>query len=132
MVIPGVHEDDISHLCNFISNIDPNTKLNFLAFRPNFIMEDHISAGQVLMDYCLMGAKKSGLVNASSSGMIVPKRRSNIDINQSTMDFEINKNLSIPIGLAHKFGCTPEPRNCGICDMKNNCPIKDYKAKKLT
>jgi len=55
-------------LTEFAVDIDPSLPVCFLAFRPNFALEDHPGASRGLMDRGVAVAKDSGLENANGSG----------------------------------------------------------------
>jgi pyruvate formate lyase activating enzyme len=68
LVIPKINEAEIEPLCCFISDIDADLPVCFLAFRPNYALEHHPGAAAELMDRCVNIARKSGLKNAYWSG----------------------------------------------------------------
>jgi len=129
MVIPGVHEDDVEYMCEYLADLNSKVPLNFLAFRPNFIMEGYFGATNKLLDYCIKTAKKAGLENVSWSG------RPNLDgrlpkkVKSCINKLKIKNNISIPLGFAKSYGCEQEKRNCGACQMLHECKIKNYRPK---
>ncbi len=68
LVIPEITDREVPALCDFIASIDRSLPVCFLAFRPNYVLEEHPGAEAALMEYCLDTARKTGLVNAHWSG----------------------------------------------------------------
>jgi len=133
MVIPGVHEDDIEDMCAYLADLDNRVPLNFLAFRPNFIMEEYYGAGEKMLDHCVKVAKSVGLTNVSWSGIpnldgSLPNKVKRFIKNN---DSNISENIAIPMGFANSFGCKEVIRNCGACRQKLNCSIKKYKPRSI-
>jgi pyruvate formate lyase activating enzyme len=131
MVIPGVHEHEceMDELCKFLADIDTTVKLNFLAFRPNFVMEDYFGATEELLDHCISVAKKYGLSNVSWSGLSgikskIPKKVKKIMKESARPEF-----ISLPLAYSKIAGCVQESRNCGKCDQNQKCLVRSYKVK---
>ncbi|UCH89108.1 MAG: radical SAM protein, partial [Thermoplasmata archaeon] len=61
LVIPHLHDDDITDLCGFIAGLDPKLPVNFLAFRPNFVLVEHPWTSRKFMQDCVKTAQKAGL-----------------------------------------------------------------------
>jgi pyruvate formate lyase activating enzyme len=132
MVIPGVHDHDVEILCGFIADIDQKVKLNFLAFRPNFVMENHPGADEEYLENCVRIAKDAGLENVTWSGRPGFERK----IPEKVMKIlEIQNNPgseALPQAYAESFGCTQDIRNCGKCSNNRECAIKNYTPTKIT
>jgi len=131
LVIPRINEDEIKPLAEFIAGIDPSLPVCFLAFRPNFVLENHPGPDRTLMDKCVTVAKDSGLEDAYWSGHTgIPGRL----INSGS---EIKKNyLTDGARLAGKYalyrGCHTHPRSCAKCSSNQDCEIKKYIPKVST
>ena len=129
MVIPGVHDADVEGICNFLADIDPNVKLNFLAFRPKFVMEKYFGATRDFLGHCVSTARGLGLSRVSWSGVpgingILPKTVKKI------MDkLDMPNDAALPLAFAKACGCTQENRNCGACKEKHDCDVKRYVPK---
>ncbi len=131
MVIPGVHEQDVPGLCKFLADINPGVNLNFLAFRPNFIMEEYFGATDELLEYCISTAYEYGLKNVSWSGLpnisgYIPKK-----VEKIIKNTQLPKNIALPTGFKILGGCDVEPRNCGTCVNRDDCSIKKYIPKRI-
>lgn len=127
LLIPGVTEKEVEPIAKFVSKIDKELPLNFLAFRPNFVLENHQGANRGLMDKAVKVARKAGLENVSWSGHAglpgkIPKTRAK--------EYE-HKGAKLAGGIAKKVGCVTHPRMCGGCNLQHECPIKSYKASKF-
>jgi pyruvate formate lyase activating enzyme len=127
MVIPGVHEYDVEGICKFLADIDPTVKLNFLAFRPNFIMEDYIGATKEFLNNCVSVALQFGLNNVSWSGVPgtkskIPKKVKKILKGSAEPEF-----ISLPMAYSQFGGCSQVIRSCGNCDHNQKCSIREYK-----
>ncbi len=132
MVIPGVHEEDIDGLTQFIAGIDPGLPLNFLAFRPNFVMESHPGAPEKLMIHCVETALKSGLENVSWSGHPGMTGEIPADVKARAAQMEGSEAVKLCAAYAAEYGCvSSNERNCGRCKKMDECKIKSYVAKRM-
>ena len=60
VAIPEVNEEDIEPLCRFLASISEELPVAFLAFRPNFVFDEHPGATTELMNKCLELSKDAG------------------------------------------------------------------------
>ena len=125
LVIPGISDDDLVGLCDFIALIDPGLPVNFLAFRPNFIMTNHPWTPREYMERCLEAARIVGLENVSWSGLTKGELPLRISAENWTAE-----------GLAAEYagsgGCIrKEKRTCGTCKNKNKCQLKRCQPDRL-
>ncbi|MEF8874291.1 MAG: radical SAM protein [Candidatus Thermoplasmatota archaeon] len=112
LLIPGVNEKDVEPLAEFLAEIDESLPLNFLAFRPNFVLEDHPGAGRKELESAVKRAKRAGLENVSWTGSPgISGEKDEIDISRKSRE----------------LGCTSDLRNCGGCEKKFKCPVKKYR-----
>ncbi|MCK5562207.1 MAG: radical SAM protein [Thermoplasmata archaeon] len=132
MVIPGVHEEDIEGLAEFIAGIDPELPVNFLAFRPNFVMEQHPGASKKLMTLCAETANKNGLENVSWSGHPGLKGETPANVKAKAAKMEGLEAVKLLSSYAAEFGCSqPNERNCRGCVKAYECSIKSYIPKRI-
>ncbi|KXB06944.1 hypothetical protein AKJ51_02480 [candidate division MSBL1 archaeon SCGC-AAA382A20] len=125
LLIPGISEGEIKPLAEFFSEIDSSLPLNFLAFRPNFVMSDYMGASQELMKRAVNIARETGLEKASFSGLTdIPGKIPEVKLDDYAERAEFAEDI------ARKMGCVTHPRNCGECPLKNSCPIKNYNPDK--
>ncbi len=115
MIIPEIHNNEIQPLADFIASIEPYVPVNFLAFRPNFIMEECMGANLKFMEESVKTAKNAGLKNVKWSGVTGIKGK-NIDLKKILKD----------------SGCIQSIRKCGECENKNDCNIKKYEPSRIT
>ena len=125
LVIPKINEEEIKPLCCFISDIDANLPVCFLAFRPNYTLEHHPGAAAELMERCVSIAKKSGLQNAYWSG------HTGIPGVISALEKEVVSAYQTAGGrlagtYAYAAGCRTHARNCAACSSHHACPVKRY------
>jgi len=125
VAIPGINEDDIDPLCRFLASISKELPVAFLAFRPNFVLDEHRGAPRELMKRCVEQAKARGLKNVTYAGM------TNIPGNTGSLLREVEKayersGARLAASYARSKGCTTHPRDCGKCQSMSNCPIKKY------
>jgi pyruvate formate lyase activating enzyme len=131
LVIPKVNEDDIRPLAEFIAGIDPSLPVCFLAFRPNFVLENHPGATRRLMDKCVDISKDCGLENAYWSGTTgipgtVIRTQSEIE------DKYVSEGARLGASYALHAGCHTHPRRCSTCTSNQACRIKKHIPKILT
>jgi pyruvate formate lyase activating enzyme len=125
VVIPGINEDDIEPLCRFLASISKDLPLAFLAFRPNFVLDEHCGASKELMRKCVEQAKAVGLKKVTYAGM------TNIPGNTGALLREVEDHYErsgarLAASYARSKGCTTHPRDCGNCQSAGKCPIKKY------
>jgi pyruvate formate lyase activating enzyme len=125
VAIPGINEDDIEPLCRFLASISKELPVAFLAFRPNFVLDEHFGATRELMMKCVEQAKSAGLKKVSYAGM------TNIPGKPGTLLKEVEEayerlGARLAASYALSKGCTTHPRDCANCHSMSNCPIKTY------
>ncbi|NIO28570.1 MAG: radical SAM protein [Candidatus Latescibacteria bacterium] len=125
LVIPGVNEEDIEFLCRFLANISENLPVCFLAFRPNYILDDHPGASRTLMMRCIELASKARLRNATWSGVTdLPGRIRSVG---GTPESSYNRaGARVAAAYAQEQRCETHPRNCSSCPTNDNCTLKRY------
>lgn len=122
LMIPGISKEEVRHLSEFLSEIDPSLPLNFLAFRPNFVLESYSGSTRELMEKSVEVAKEAGLRDVSWSGRVgLPGRIPEVRSNQYESD-----GAKIAGAIAENVGCLNHPRNCGECNLSLDCPVKKY------
>jgi len=131
LVIPKINEDEIEPLAKFIADIDPSLPVCFLAFRPNFALENHPGAGRRLMDHCVRIAKQAGLKHAYWAGHAgIPGAVMNIQA--EITDRYVSEPARLAGSYALRTGCQTHPRDCSTCISNQACGIKKYIPKILT
>jgi pyruvate formate lyase activating enzyme len=120
LVIPRINENDIADICSFIADIDNNLPVNFLAFRPNFVLEDHSWTSLELMEHCVETGRRAGLENVSWSGR-TKEQGTNLKKD------ELTDNVQLVMNYAKANGCiVSKTRLCGQCKNMNKCSIKKF------
>jgi pyruvate formate lyase activating enzyme len=131
VVVPEINTDEIQPLTEFIASIDPALPLCFLAFRPNFALENHPGASIHLMNRCVEIAKQSGLRNAYWSGHTgIPGQVADID-KKLKIKYD-TKDAQLAATYALYAGCHSQPRNCLACRVNQTCKLKKYIPKIVT
>ena len=131
LVIPKINEDEIKPLTEFIAYIDSSLPVCFLAFRPNFALENHPGVGRSLMDKCVEIAKDSGLENACWSGNTgIPGM--DMDIKSEIKERYVSEHARLAGSYALYAGCQTHPRGCSTCISNQACRIKKYIPKIVT
>lgn len=131
LVIPHINEHQIRPLCEFIASVSPSLPVCFLAFRPNFVLENHPGPAQALMEKCVDIAKMAGLKKVSRSGpaggegKALPSRK---EVKEKYKSREAKQASS----YALTAGCVNHPRECGTCRANQTCNIKGYIPQKVT
>lgn len=123
LVIPGINEEEIKPLADFIAAIDASLPVCFLAFRPNFVLEDHPGADRALMKRCVDIAEASGLQSVHWAGHTGIPGKSIACFNK-VKDYYSCKGATIAGSYAYQAGCPTLPRNCVTCSSNQHCPVK--------
>jgi pyruvate formate lyase activating enzyme len=122
LVVPGINEDEIVPLCRFLAGLDVDLPVCFLAFRPNFALEDHPGSDRALMERAVATARNAGLTNVAWSGSpgiagcLSPRRHKAYS----------REGARIAGAVAEAAGCPTHPRLCGRCPKKLACPLRLY------
>jgi len=129
LVIPGVHESEVGDLCEFVAGLDPGLPVAFLAFRPNFVLENHPGATRKLMERCLEIARRKGLENVAWSGL--PDIPPGPGFNPKDL---AGKGEEVLMGYAKKAGCTQRTRLCGACASRlaGGCKLRKHIPRRTT
>jgi pyruvate formate lyase activating enzyme len=125
VAIPGINEDDIEPLCRFLASISKELPVAFLAFRPNFVLDEHLGAPSQLMNSCVEQAKALGLKNVTYAGMTNIPGKTTTFLEEVEGAYE-RSGARLAASYARSKGCTTHPRDCGNCQLMSNCPIKKY------
>ncbi len=131
LVIPEINEEEIKPLTEFIAETDASLPVCFLAFRPNYALENHPGAGRRLMEKCVQIAKDSGLKNASWSGQAgLPGMEIQAELAMDEM--YASKAARLAGSYALEAGCATHPRGCATCLSNQSCELKKYTPKRAT
>lgn len=128
LIVPKINESEIEPICQFLANLDPTLPVCFLAFRPNFVLENHPGATRELMERAVQIAKRTGLRNSTWAGR--PGLRGNVTSQRNR--HYTTYGAQIAGAYAASVGCSTHPRDCGVCEKNQHCPIKTYNAAKHT
>jgi pyruvate formate lyase activating enzyme len=130
LVIPKINEDDVKPLSEFLASIDESLPVCFLAFRPNFVLENHQGASYELMNKCVEIAKQAGLSNAYWSGHTdIPGWIS--EVGKRIKEYKI-ESAKLAASYALDAGCTTHPRDCKNCISNQRCDVKKYIPVRMT
>jgi pyruvate formate lyase activating enzyme len=125
-VIPGMNEEDVRPICRFLSGLSRDLPVCFLAFRPNFVLENHPGASRELMTRCVALASKAGLRNATCSGITgIPGTLPGIGGKDAVESYG-RTGSGVAASYAADLGCETHPRHCGDCPSSDDCPIKRH------
>lgn len=131
LVIPQINEEEIKPLTEFIAELDPSLPICFLAFRPNYTLEDHPGAGRRLMERCVGIARDSGLENAYWSGHSdLPGTE--IPMEPGMDKIYVSKGARMAGSYALRSGCTTHPRGCATCPSNQACELKKHIPERAT
>jgi pyruvate formate lyase activating enzyme len=130
LVIPEITNAEIPALCDFISSIDPSLPVCFLAFRPNYALEDHPGADTALMEHCLDIARSAGLVNVHWSGNTGLPGTSSVVTDPAIKEAYTNPAARLAATSADRAGCVTHPRDCGSCDAL--CGMRPFVPSRVT
>jgi pyruvate formate lyase activating enzyme len=125
-VIPGINEEDVGPICRFLSGLSRDLPVCFLAFRPNFVLENHPGATNDLMTRCVALATKAGLRNASWSGITdIPGTFPAVG-DKDSFECYRREGSRAAARNALRFGCDTHPRSCASCPSRDDCSIKRH------
>ncbi|KXA93445.1 hypothetical protein AKJ64_00640 [candidate division MSBL1 archaeon SCGC-AAA259E17] len=128
LLIPKITEGEVKPIAEFLSAIDSEIPLNFLAFRPNFVFEDYQGVTREALDRAVEVAREAGLKNVNWSG------RADLpgEIPEATASEYDESGAKRAGGIAKRAGCVTLPRDCGSCQAIHQCPSKGYKPGRRT
>ncbi|MGD8986112.1 MAG: radical SAM protein [Desulfobacteraceae bacterium] len=131
LVIPQINEEEIKPLTEFIAEIDSSLPVCFLAFRPNYALENHPGAGRHLMEKCVGIARDSGLEKAYWSGHSdIPGTE--IPVEPGMEKIYVSEGARMAGSYALHSGCTTHPRGCATCPSNQACELKQHIPKRAT
>lgn len=128
LVVPGINEEEIEPLCRFISRLGSDLPVCFLAFRPNFVLEDHPGADRDVMEKAVETARKAGLTHVTWSGSPEISGRTTTSRNDSYLQ----EGARLAGAAAEAAGCPTHPRLCGACPELFDCPLEAYQPARST
>jgi len=128
LIVPRINEGELEAICRFLAGLDAALPVCFLAFRPNFVLENHPGASLDLMRQALAIARDCGLTNADWAGRPgLPGRAGS-----SSHDGLLGCGVAVAQWYARRAGCQTIPRDCGTCPQTNDCPVKQYQPLRRT
>lgn len=128
LVVPHINDEEIEPISRFIASLDPTLPVAFLAFRPNFVLERHPGASTRLMRRAAEIARDCGLTNAQWHGR--PNLRGSISARRHPR--YRSRGGQIAGAYAAALGCPTHPRLCGSCQQHPECPVRRYRANRVT
>lgn len=128
LVVPEINETEVEPICGFLAELDPSLPVCFLAFRPNFVLEEHMGATRAVMERAVATARKVGLRNAYWSGHV---GLTGTIIETREPGYQ-HTGASLAGAYAAAAGCTTHPRDCGHCARAQACPVKGYRPTRRT
>ncbi len=128
LLIPGINEEQVQPLAEFIAELGPHLPVCFLAFRPNFVLEDHPGASTEEMRRAVDTAQQAGLHKAGWAGHpgLSGQRREPADFALAA------PGARQAAAYALAAGCQTHPRDCGQCLHQQSCSVKSYRASRRT
>jgi pyruvate formate lyase activating enzyme len=130
LVIPEITEGEVPALCRFIASIDRSLPVCFLAFRPNYVLEEHRGADAALMEHCVAIARDAGLDNAHWSGHTGLPGTVSPDADRPFDDAYADPAARLAATYADQAGCVTHPRDCGGCEA--SCGMRGFVPSRVT
>jgi pyruvate formate lyase activating enzyme len=124
LVIPEITDGEIPALCDFIASIDSSLPVCFLAFRPNYVLEEHAGADTALMEHCLDIARSTRLENAHWSGHTGLPGRISIITDPAIEEAYATPAAQVAASYAKRAGCVTHPRDC--CECEVSCGMRAF------
>jgi len=128
LLVPEINTDEIEPLCQFLADLSPTLPVCFLAFRPNFVLENHPGATRGLMERAVNVARRVGLKNVTWAGR--PDLPGHVTAARHPA--YTAPGAAVAGAYAAALGCPTHPRDCGHCDQAQACPVKGYRARRRT
>ncbi len=128
LVIPGINEEQIEPICQFLADLDPALPVCFLAFRPNFVLEQHPGASLDLMHRAVGIARDCRLRKVHWAGH---PGLSGTSVQGHCAGYSV-AGAQLAGTYAQAAGCTNHPRDCANCPQRHNCPVKSYQPSRHT
>jgi pyruvate formate lyase activating enzyme len=125
LVIPGINEDQIRPLVAFVADLSPSLPVCFLAFRPNFVLENHPGASRQLLQRCLRLAKDAGLENTHWSGLTDIYGKG-MEVESTLSEAYKTMGARLAGSYALRARCRTHPRACALCPSNQACRVKRY------
>lgn len=128
LLVPGINEDQVAPLARFVADLDRDLPVCFLAFRPNFVLEDHPGATVEELQRAVAAAREAGLRNVQWAGHpgIPGRRRAPAEVDLASPGARLAAAYSLALG------CPTHPRSCGECATQQDCPVKGYQPARRT
>jgi pyruvate formate lyase activating enzyme len=131
LVVPAINQDQLEPLSRFVANLGRDLPVCFLAFRPNYVLEEHSGASYSLMEKAVSIARDCGLRNVHWAGHAgLPGGPHQLTSKA------LPRYASMPARLAGSYaqraGCATVPRDCGNCSHMLTCKLKAYKPRRRT
>jgi pyruvate formate lyase activating enzyme len=126
LVVPDGNEEELERICTTIADLGPELPVAFLAFRPNFVLEEHHGASLQLMQRAVETARDCGLKNAEWHGHPDLPGRQAAPANQAYH----SAGARMAGGYASRAGCITAPRSCGDCELQHECPVKNHRPRR--
>jgi pyruvate formate lyase activating enzyme len=125
-LIPGINEDEVRPLARLIAEINPDLPVSFLAFRPNFVLEEHPGATRSLLEAAVEKARDEGLTSVGWAGRpgLPGEARDEADIDLTSPGARRGAAYSLAAG------CATHPRDCAVCSLTHRCPVRGYRARR--
>jgi len=121
VVIPGINDNEIEKIAEFIANFDSSIPYRIIGFRPNFILYYHPGPSKKLMEKLVEKAKKKGLKDVDWSAYYPFEISEKIlELSKKIKDYK-KKEEKITYAYLSLAGCNKRPRNCGECELKYSC-----------
>jgi pyruvate formate lyase activating enzyme len=122
VVIPGINDNEIEKIAEFIASIDESIPYRIIGYRPNFILYYHPGPSRKLMEELTEKAKKKGLKNVDWSAYYPIEIHEKILEISRKIDWCEKEEAKIAYAYLSLAGCIKKIRDCGSCELKNSCP----------
>ena len=128
LVVPDINEDEVEGIASLLADVDGDVPVCFLAFRPNFVLDQHPGATIATMNRAVETARRVGLRSATWSGHPGIEGR----IAATPLRDYRKPGAALAGGYAAAVGCVTHPRDCGFCVQRDDCPVKRYRPRRRT
>jgi len=124
VAIPGMTDKQVVKIAEYIATLDPEIPYHLIGFRPNFVLYYHPGPEKEMMEKLAEKCRDAGLKDVAWSGYYPEAYPEGIEKKADMLKkrYSGNQEAGLTAAYALETGCPTHPRNCGECELRDNCP----------